>query len=68
MCSVGLTFDERLYPKPKDMTPDEEFNHYLDRYPAVKRQFEGAKTGPRVGLHRPAAVLLQAAPSAPAGA
>ncbi|MCX4591804.1 tryptophan 7-halogenase [Streptomyces sp. NBC_01549] len=43
LCSVGLTFDERLYPKPQDMTPDEEFNHYLDQYPAVKRQFEGAK-------------------------
>ncbi|WP_308190563.1 tryptophan 7-halogenase [Streptomyces sp. HPF1205] len=41
--SVGLTFDERLYPKPKDMTPEEEFNKYLDMYPAVKRQFEGAK-------------------------
>jgi FADH2 O2-dependent halogenase len=40
--SVGLTFDERLYPKPKDMTPEEEFNKYLDMYPAVKRQFEGA--------------------------
>ena len=42
LCSVGLTFDERLYPRPKDMTPEEEFNHYLDQYPAVKRQFEGA--------------------------
>jgi FADH2 O2-dependent halogenase len=42
LCSVGLTFDERVYPKPKDMTPDQEFNHYLDKYPAVKRQFEGA--------------------------
>jgi tetracycline 7-halogenase / FADH2 O2-dependent halogenase len=40
--SVGLTFDERLYPKPKDMTPEQEFNKYLDMYPAVKRQFEGA--------------------------
>ena len=43
LCSVGLTFDERRYPKPKDMTPDEEFQHYLDQYPAVKRQFEGAR-------------------------
>nr|WP_308190570.1 FAD-dependent monooxygenase [Streptomyces sp. HPF1205] len=43
VCSVGLTFDERTYPKPKDMTPEEEFNKYLDMYPAVKRQFEGAK-------------------------
>jgi FADH2 O2-dependent halogenase len=42
LCSVGLTFDERLYPKPADLTPDEEFNHYLDMYPAVKRQFAGA--------------------------
>ncbi len=42
LCSVGLTFDERLYPKPKDMTPDEEFHFYLDQYPAIKRQFEGA--------------------------
>lgn len=43
LCSVGLTFDERVYPKPTDMTPDEEFNHYLDMYPAVKRQFADAK-------------------------
>ncbi len=42
LCSVGLTFDERTYPKPTDMTPDEEFNHYLDMYPAVKRQFADA--------------------------
>ncbi|HSV65535.1 MAG TPA: tryptophan 7-halogenase [Mycobacteriales bacterium] len=43
VCSVGLTFDERVYPKPTDMTPEEEFHFYLDRYPAVKRQFDGAK-------------------------
>ncbi|MFJ6739780.1 NAD(P)/FAD-dependent oxidoreductase [Streptomyces sp. NPDC091279] len=42
VCSVGLTFDERLYPRARDLTPDEEFHHYLDMYPAVKRQFEGA--------------------------
>ncbi len=42
LCSVGLTFDERLYPKQPGMTPDEEFEYYLDQYPAVKRQFEGA--------------------------
>ena len=42
LCSVGLTIDERTYPKPADMTPDEEFNQFLDMYPAVKRQFEGA--------------------------
>jgi FADH2 O2-dependent halogenase len=42
LCSVGLTFDERVYPKPTDMTPEEEFTSYLDQYPAVKRQFVGA--------------------------
>ncbi|MGW2373628.1 MULTISPECIES: NAD(P)/FAD-dependent oxidoreductase [Kitasatospora] len=42
LCSVGLTFDERVYPKPADLTPEEEFNRYLDMFPAVKRQFAGA--------------------------
>jgi len=42
VCSIGLSIDERMYPKPTDMTPDEEFNHFLDQYPAIKRQFEGA--------------------------
>jgi len=42
LVSVGLTIDERTYPKPTDMTTEEEFNHFLDQYPAVKRQFEGA--------------------------
>jgi tetracycline 7-halogenase / FADH2 O2-dependent halogenase len=41
-CSVGLTIDERRYPKPTDMSPEEEFQSFLDRYPAIKRQFEGA--------------------------
>jgi FADH2 O2-dependent halogenase len=43
VCSVGLTFDERRYPKPTDQTPEQEFEHYLNLYPAVKRQFAGAK-------------------------
>ncbi|WP_312018580.1 FAD-dependent monooxygenase [Streptomyces sp. I05A-00742] len=43
MCSVGLTIDPRRYPKPTDMTPEEEFTSFLDRYPAVRRQFVGAK-------------------------
>jgi FADH2 O2-dependent halogenase len=42
VCSVGLTIDERTYPKPDDMSPEEEFQSFLDKYPAVKRQFEGA--------------------------
>ncbi|NEE59450.1 FAD-dependent oxidoreductase, partial [Streptomyces sp. SID8455] len=42
LCSVGLTMDERTYPKPKDITPEQEFELFLDKYPAVKRQFVGA--------------------------
>ncbi|GGT37388.1 NAD(P)/FAD-dependent oxidoreductase [Streptomyces chromofuscus] len=42
LCSVGLTVDERTYPKPKDLTPEQEFQLWLDKYPAVKRQFDGA--------------------------
>jgi len=42
LCSVGLTIDERRYPKPADLTPEQEFQSFLDQYPAVKRQFEGA--------------------------
>jgi FADH2 O2-dependent halogenase len=42
LCSVGLTFDERMYPKPDNMTAEEEFNSFLEQFPAVKRQFEGA--------------------------
>lgn len=42
--SVGLTFDERLYPKPTDMTPEEEFFSFASRFPAVARQFENARS------------------------
>ncbi|MFF6956689.1 FAD-dependent monooxygenase [Streptomyces sp. NPDC008317] len=40
--SVGLTMDERVYPRPRDISPEQEFTRFLDQYPAVKRQFEGA--------------------------
>jgi FADH2 O2-dependent halogenase len=43
LCSVGVTLDERLYPKPTDITPDEEFAQLLARFPAVERQFTGAR-------------------------
>ncbi|EMF01280.1 FAD dependent oxidoreductase [Streptomyces mobaraensis NBRC 13819 = DSM 40847] len=43
LCSVGLTIDPRRYPKPRDLTPEEEFDSFLERYPAVRRQFAGAR-------------------------
>lgn len=42
--SVGLTLDERMYPKPTDMTPEEEFLSFAAKFPAVARQFEGARS------------------------
>ncbi|WP_433325190.1 NAD(P)/FAD-dependent oxidoreductase [Spirillospora sp. CA-294931] len=43
LCSVGLTLDERRYPKPKDVTPEEDFWHHVNRFPDIARQFEGVK-------------------------
>ncbi|AXK37440.1 FAD-dependent oxidoreductase [Streptomyces armeniacus] len=43
LCSVGLTLDPRRYPKPADMTPEEEFYHHAARFPDIQRQFEGAR-------------------------
>jgi FADH2 O2-dependent halogenase len=43
LCSVGLTLDERTYPKSADMTPEEEFYHHAARFPDIARQFEGAR-------------------------
>lgn len=42
LCSVGLTIDERTYPQPRELTTEQEFDLFLEKYPAVKRQFEGA--------------------------
>lgn len=42
LVSVGLNLDPRIHP-PFDGTPEEEFNAFLDRFPDVKRQFEGAR-------------------------
>jgi FADH2 O2-dependent halogenase len=42
LCSVGLTLDERVFPKP-DVTPQEEFDDFLGRFPDIAEQFAGAK-------------------------
>jgi FADH2 O2-dependent halogenase len=44
LVSVGLTFDERRYPKPDDLTPEQEFAHHVSRFPLLERIFENAKT------------------------
>jgi len=40
--SVGLTIDPRRYPKP-DISAEQEFNEFLNRYPSVTEQFKDAK-------------------------
>jgi FADH2 O2-dependent halogenase len=42
LCSVGLTLDERVFPKT-DLSPQEEFDDFLLRYPEIAEQFIGAK-------------------------
>jgi tetracycline 7-halogenase / FADH2 O2-dependent halogenase len=42
LCSVGLTLDERVYPKP-DGPPQQEFDAFLQRFPDVAQQFTRAK-------------------------
>ncbi len=43
LISVGLTLDERVYPKPRDKTAEQEFFEFVAKFPAVARQFEGAR-------------------------
>jgi FADH2 O2-dependent halogenase len=42
LCSVGLTLDERIHPRP-DGPPQEEFDAFLRRFPDIAEQFTTAK-------------------------
>ncbi len=44
LCSVGLLLDPRIHPIREDLTPEEEFNAFLSRYPAMERHLKGAKS------------------------
>jgi len=43
LCSVGLLLDPRLYPERSDLSPEEEFNKFVDQFPGLQAQFKGAK-------------------------
>lgn len=43
LCSVGLSFDSRRSPRPTDITPQQEWDAFLTRFPAVQRQFADAR-------------------------
>jgi FADH2 O2-dependent halogenase len=42
LCSVGLTVDERKFPKT-GLSSQEEFDDFLRRFPQIAEQFQGAK-------------------------
>lgn len=44
LCSVGVTLDERTYPKPRNMSAEEDFYDIANRFPAVARQLADAKS------------------------
>ena len=44
LISVGLNLDIRKYPKPMDITPAQEWQQFLDRFPSIREQFKDAKT------------------------
>ncbi len=44
LVSVGLTVDQRVYPEIEGSTPEEEWQHFMDRLPSAARQFAGARS------------------------
>jgi len=39
---VGLMLDPRVHPLPADMGPQEEFFSFIEQFPSLKAQFDGA--------------------------
>ncbi|MCK5923833.1 MAG: NAD(P)/FAD-dependent oxidoreductase, partial [Methylococcales bacterium] len=42
--SVGLLLDPRLYPEDKSLTPEEEFFHFIERFPSINKQLYRLKS------------------------
>ena len=43
VCSVGLNLDVKHFPKDKDITPEEEFQSFLAKFPTIAAQFENSR-------------------------
>ena len=43
LCSVGLCFDNRRFPKDPQVGPDQVWARFLEEYPAVRAQFQDAR-------------------------
>jgi len=42
LVSVGLSLDNKRFPKPEGVTAEEEWNAFLDRFPSIAQQFKNA--------------------------
>ncbi|MBW7881867.1 MAG: tryptophan 7-halogenase [Caldilineaceae bacterium] len=43
LCSVGLMLDERIYPMQEEVSPEEEFFTFIERFPSMAAQFRHAR-------------------------
>jgi len=43
LCSVGLQLDLKKYPKNPDLSAEEEFWAFMEKFPDIKKQFAAAK-------------------------
>lgn len=43
LVSIGLQLDPRIYPARPDLTPEEEFFAFIERFPSIKAHFGGAR-------------------------
>jgi FADH2 O2-dependent halogenase len=44
LVSIGLTLDDRVYPEDPKLSPEDEFEKFLNMLPSAARQFEDAQT------------------------
>lgn len=40
--SAGFSLDPRIHPQPEDLSPEQEWNLWLDRFPSLRAQFQQA--------------------------
>jgi len=43
LCSVGLQIDPRVYPARNDISPEQEFNEFINQFPKMREQLQNAK-------------------------
>ena len=43
LCSVGLMLDPRIYPIRKNVSPEEEFYSFIEKFPNINSQLRSAK-------------------------